>query len=337
MRLVYRLCGVVLVAIIVTVAAFLYWWNRPIPLAEDYRFVVVEGATLSSISRELAGLGLIDYPVLLARLGRALQVDRRIHAGHYLIEPGISPKGLLQLLGSGDTLLSKLTIPEGLTARQIMDLIQSQLELEQSLTGIDDPWILARFESVGGVEGWLFPDTYRFAANTSDKDIIALAHNRMQNELDRAWQRRSDDTQLKTPYEALIMASIIEKETSHAGERGEISGVFNRRLAQSMRLQTDPTVIYGIGEAFDGDITRAHLRDKRNVYNTYQHGGLPPTPIASPGRASLEAAVMPKDGTSLYFVADGRGGHVFSDTLEQHQQAVRAYLKKLRNKQGSEQ
>lgn len=337
MRLVYRLCGVVLAAIIVTVAAFLYWWNRPIPLAEDYRFVVVEGATLSSISRELAGLGLIDYPVLLARAGRALQVDRRIHAGHYLIEPGISPKGLLQLLGSGDTLLSKLTIPEGLTARQIMDLIQSQLELEQSLTGIDDPWILARFESVGGVEGWLFPDTYRFAANTSDKDIIALAHNRMQNELDRAWQRRSDDTQLKTPYEALIMASIIEKETSHAGERGEISGVFNRRLAQSMRLQTDPTVIYGIGEAFDGDITRAHLRDKRNVYNTYQHGGLPPTPIASPGRASLEAAVMPKDGTSLYFVADGRGGHVFSDTLEQHQQAVRAYLKKLRNKQGSEQ
>ena len=337
MRLVYRLCGVVLVAIIVTVAAFLYWWNRPIPLAEDYRFVVVEGATLSSISRELEGLGLIDYPVLLARAGRALQVDRRIHAGHYLIEPGISPKGLLQLLGSGDTLLSKLTIPEGLTARQIMDLIQSQLELEQSLTGIDDPWILARFESVGGVEGWLFPDTYRFAANTSDKDIIALAHNRMQNELDRAWQRRSDDTQLKTPYEALIMASIIEKETSHAGERGEISGVFNRRLAQSMRLQTDPTVIYGIGEAFDGDITRAHLKDKRNVYNTYQHGGLPPTPIASPGRASLEAAVMPKDGTSLYFVADGRGGHVFSDTLEQHQQAVRAYLKKLRNKQGSEQ
>lgn len=337
MRLVYRLCGVVLAAIIVTVAAFLFWWNRPIPLAEDYRFVVVEGATLSSISRELEGLGLIDYPVLLARAGRALQVDRRIHAGHYLIEPGISPKGLLQLLGSGDTLLSKLTIPEGLTARQIMDLIQSQLELEQSLTGIDDPWILARFESVGGVEGWLFPDTYRFAANTSDKDIIALAHNRMQNELDRAWQRRSDDTQLKTPYEALIMASIIEKETSHAGERGEISGVFNRRLAQSMRLQTDPTVIYGIGEAFDGDITRAHLRDKRNVYNTYQHGGLPPTPIASPGRASLEAAVMPKDGTSLYFVADGRGGHVFSDTLEQHQQAVRAYLKKLRNKQGSEQ
>jgi UPF0755 protein len=337
MRLVYRLCGVVLAAIIVTVAAFLFWWNRPIPLAEDYRFVVVEGATLSSISRELAGLGLIDYPVLLARAGRALQVDRRIHAGHYLIEPGISPKGLLQLLGSGDTLLSKLTIPEGLTARQIMDLIQSQLELEQSLTGIDDPWILARFESVGGVEGWLFPDTYRFAANTSDKDIIALAHNRMQNELDRAWQLRSDDTQLKTPYEALIMASIIEKETSHAGERGEISGVFNRRLAQSMRLQTDPTVIYGIGEAFDGDITRAHLRDKRNVYNTYQHGGLPPTPIASPGRASLEAAVMPKDGTSLYFVADGRGGHVFSDTLEQHQQAVRAYLKKLRNKQGSEQ
>lgn len=337
MRLVYRLCGVVLAAIIVTVAAFLFWWNRPIPLAEDYRFVVVEGATLSSISRELAGLGLIDYPVLLARAGRTLQVDRRIHAGHYLIEPGISPKGLLQLLGSGDTLLSKLTIPEGLTARQIMDLIQSQLELEQSLTGIDDPWILARFESVGGVEGWLFPDTYRFAANTSDKDIIALAHNRMQNELDRAWQRRSDDTQLKTPYEALIMASIIEKETSHAGERGEISGVFNRRLAQSMRLQTDPTVIYGIGEAFDGDITRAHLKDKRNVYNTYQHGGLPPTPIASPGRASLEAAVMPKDGTSLYFVADGRGGHVFSDTLEQHQQAVRAYLKKLRNKQGSEQ
>ena len=184
---------------------------------------------------------------------------------------------------------------------------------------------------MGGVEGWLFPDTYRFTANTSDKDIIAIAHNRMQNELDRAWQRRSENTQLKTPYEALIMASIIEKETSHAGERGEISGVFHRRLAQSMRLQTDPTVIYGIGEAFDGDITRAHLRDKGNIYNTYQHRGLPPTPIASPGRASLEAAVMPKEGTSLYFVADGRGGHVFSDTLAQHQQAVRAYLQKLRN------
>ena len=331
MRLLYRLFGVMLAVIALTAAAFLYWWNQPIHLTEDHRLVVAEGATLSSISRELAGLGLIEYPVLLARAGRVLQVDRGIHAGHYLIEPGISPKGLMQLLASGDTLLSKLTIPEGLTARQIMDLIQSQAELEQSLTGIDDPWILSRFESVGGVEGWLFPDTYRFTANTSDKDIIAIAHNRMQNELDRAWQRRSENTQLKTPYEALIMASIIEKETSHAGERGEISGVFHRRLAQSMRLQTDPTVIYGIGEAFDGDITRAHLRDKGNIYNTYQHRGLPPTPIASPGRASLEAAVMPKEGTSLYFVADGRGGHVFSDTLAQHQQAVRAYLQKLRN------
>lgn len=331
MCLLYRLFGVMLAAIALTAAAFLYWWNQPIHLTEDHRLVVAEGATLSSISRELAGLGLIEYPVLLARAGRVLQVDRGIHAGHYLIEPGISPKGLMQLLASGDTLLSKLTIPEGLTARQIMDLIQSQAELEQSLTGIDDPWILSRFESVGGVEGWLFPDTYRFTANTSDKDIIAIAHNRMQNELDRAWQRRSENTQLKTPYEALIMASIIEKETSHAGERGEVSGVFHRRLAQSMRLQTDPTVIYGIGEAFDGDITRAHLRDKGNIYNTYQHGGLPPTPIASPGRASLEAAVMPKEGTSLYFVADGRGGHVFSDTLAQHQQAVRAYLQKLRN------
>ena len=331
MCLLYRLFGVMLAAIALTAAAFLYWWNQPIHLTEDHRLVVAEGATLSSISRELAGLGLIEYPVLLARAGRVLQVDRGIHAGHYLIEPGISPKGLMQLLASGDTLLSKLTIPEGLTARQIMDLIQSQAELERSLTGIDDPWILSRFESVGGVEGWLFPDTYRFAANTSDKDIIAIAHNRMQNELDRAWQRRSENAQLKTPYEALIMASIIEKETSHAGERGEISGVFHRRLAQSMRLQTDPTVIYGIGEAFDGDITRAHLRDKGNIYNTYQHRGLPPTPIASPGRASLEAAVMPKEGTSLYFVADGRGGHVFSDTLAQHQQAVRAYLRKLRN------
>ena len=331
MCLLYRLFGVMLAAIALTAAAFLYWWNQPIHLTEDHRLVVAEGATLSSISRELAGLGLIEYPVLLARADRVLQVDRGIHAGHYLIEPGISPKGLMQLLASGDTLLSKLTIPEGLTARQIMDLIQSQAELEQSLTGIDDPWILSRFESVGGVEGWLFPDTYRFTANTSDKDIIAIAHNRMQNELDRAWQRRSENAQLKTPYEALIMASIIEKETSHAGERGEISGVFHRRLAQSMRLQTDPTVIYGIGEAFDGDITRAHLRDKGNIYNTYQHGGLPPTPIASPGRASLEAAVMPKEGTSLYFVADGRGGHVFSDTLAQHQQAVRAYLQKLRN------
>ena len=331
MCLLYRLFGVMLAAIALTAAAFLYWWNQPIHLTEDHRLVVAEGATLSSISRELAGLGLIEYPVLLARAGRVLQVDRGIHAGHYLIEPGISPKGLMQLLASGDTLLSKLTIPEGLTARQIMDLIQSQAELEQSLTGIDDPWILSRFESVGGVEGWLFPDTYRFTANTSDKDIIAIAHNRMQNELDRAWQRRSENAQLKTPYEALIMASIIEKETSHAGERGEVSGVFHRRLAQSMRLQTDPTVIYGIGEAFDGDITRAHLRDKGNIYNTYQHRGLPPTPIASPGRASLEAAVMPKEGTSLYFVADGRGGHVFSDTLAQHQQAVRAYLQKLRN------
>ncbi len=331
MRLLYRLFGVMLAAIALTAAAFLYWWNQPIHLTEDHRLVVAEGATLSSISRELAGLGLIEYPVLLARAGRVLQVDRGIHAGHYLIEPGISPKGLMQLLASGDTLLSKLTIPEGLTARRIMDLIQSQAELERSLTGIDDPWILSRFESVGGVEGWLFPDTYRFTANTSDKDIIAIAHNRMQNELDRAWQRRSENTQLKTPYEALIMASIIEKETSHAGERGEVSGVFHRRLAQSMRLQTDPTVIYGIGEAFDGDITRAHLRDKGNIYNTYQHRGLPPTPIASPGRASLEAAVMPKEGTSLYFVADGRGGHVFSDTLAQHQQAVRAYLQKLRN------
>ena len=178
-------------------------------------------------------------------------------------------------------------------------------------------------------EGWFFPDTYSYSATDSVSDILVQAHGQMQRILDRAWQARDADLPYKTAYEALIMASIIEKETGVTYERPEIAGVFVRRLQRGMRLQTDPTVIYGMGDAYKGNIRRKHLK-QLTAYNTYRINGLPPTPIAMPSAAAIEAALHPLPGSSLYFVARGDGSHYFSDSFAEHQRAVRQYQIKQR-------
>ena len=221
----------------------------------------------------------------------------------------------------------RITLVEGWTFRQFAQALAADPVLIHELD-LDDPYAWdpgTLFEGMGHAEGWFLPETYQFTRGDSDRDILLRSNAAMNEALQAAWQGRDTGLPLDSPYELLILASIIEKETALDAERDRIAGVFVRRLNKGMRLQTDPTVIYGIGETFDGDIKRRDLRTD-TPYNTYTRHGLPPTPIAMPGRASLEAAAHPADGEALYFVADGKGGHTFSKTLAEHQAAVNRLL-----------
>jgi UPF0755 protein len=310
-------------------AVGLRWWHgAAIWSGESQVLVVEQGASMGQVAEQLAHHGMVTAPRLFALAGRLTGADRGIRAGHYQIDKPMSPRALMRLLVSGEAHSYKVTLVEGKTFKELLAAVQAHPHVQSELEGVGDPWVVSTFVDANGPEGWLFPDTYYFLADTTDKAIIMRAYQSMQNALDQIWVTRAENLPISSPYQALILASIVEKETSISSERADIAGVFIRRLQKNMRLQTDPTIIYGLGERYQGDITRAHLRDKENIYNTYQHSGLPPTPIASPGRASLEAAVRPKEGTALYFVADGEGGHVFSDTLSEHERAVRSYLNK---------
>jgi UPF0755 protein len=250
-------------------------------------------------------------------------------AGEYRLEPGTRPRELLELLASGRVIPYRLTLVEGWNFRQVAELVDGNEALEHRIE-LSDPaqWpSLAEELGVEHPEGWFLPETYQFVRGDSDLDLLRRAHRAMQKALEEAWAGRREDSPLESPYEMLVLASIIEKETALDEEREQIAGVFVRRLQRGMRLQTDPTVIYGLGVSFDGDIRRRDLQAD-TPYNTYTRHGLPPTPIAMPGRASLWAAARPADGDALYFVADGNGGHAFSVTLAEHQAAVRRLLDK---------
>lgn len=316
------------IALACIVVSARWWYGTATWSGQPQVVVVAQGASMGQVAETLARQGMISMPKLFALVGRLTGADRGIRAGHYQVEEGMSPRALMRLLISGEAHSYKITLVEGRTFKELLATVQAHPHVHAELDGAQDPWIVSTFADVNGPEGWLFPDTYYFLADTSDKAIILRAYQSMSSQLDQVWNTRANNLPIATPYEALILASIIEKETSLGAERADIAGVFVRRLNKKMRLQTDPTIIYGLGDLYAGDITRAHLRDKNNIYNTYQHSGLPPTPIASPGRASLEAAVRPSEGTALYFVANGEGGHVFSDTLAEHERAVRAYLSK---------
>jgi UPF0755 protein len=229
------------------------------------------------------------------------------------------------LLQRGDVIRYKVTLPEGITLAMALDILAQQHYLDKTLTGPSDPRILEMIAPHSHPEGLFFPDTYDYARNDADWSILQRSHLAMNAVLQEEWDQRAPSLPYETPYEALIMASIIERETGASQEREQISGVFVRRLQHGMLLQTDPTVIYGLGIAFDGNLQRKDLLEDSNSYNTYRHPGLPPTPIALPGRAAIRAALHPDARNSLYFVARGDGGHVFSDTLKEHNRAVRAY------------
>ena len=338
------------VLLLVSAVACLRWWvnvslHRPLAfVGESHTLMVERGSSLSVLARRLSREGLTRSPLPL-QIHARLAVDGAIHAGEYRIDQGDTLLQLLDKLLRGDVVLHRVTFPEGRTYEQWFAIIAAHpilgaqplpdVEALRELVGDGDivasdaagEIILGTAES--GVEGWFFPDTYSFPRDRLPLDIFREAHRRMKQILAEEWRGRAAELPLHTPDEALILASIVEKETGVAAERGQIAGVFVRRLNLGMRLQTDPTVIYGLGERFDGNLTRAHLGED-TAYNTYRIEGLPPTPIANPGREAIRAALNPEPGTALYFVARGDGSHQFSDTLAQHQKAVREYQLKRR-------
>jgi UPF0755 protein len=249
----------------------------------------------------------------------------RIQAGEYLLPTGMAPPGLMRMLVRGEVVQHSLTIIEGWTFQQMMSAIQSHPMLKRTLADASGPGVMAVMAEAGlEPEGWFYPDTYRFPRDTTDVEFLRRAFRNMQQRLELEWEARAEGLPLKTPYEALILASLIERETAVPAERTRIAGVFIRRLQKGMRLQTDPTVIYGMGDAYQGKIRWRDLRAD-TPYNTYTRHGLPPTPIAMPSGASIRAALNPADGNELYFVSRGDGSHQFSATLQEHNAAVRRY------------
>jgi len=299
------------------------------------RIEVDAGASLHGVLTHLQEAGSV-------RSARAVQWYLRLHglrprvlAGTYEIPPRASPAQILELFEEGRVVLEQLTVVEGSTFADFLAALAQHPQVAHTLSGKSDAEIMAAVGQPGEpVEGQFFPDTYRFAAHTTDATILSLAWERMQSVLAAAWQARHPDLPLADPYQALILASMVEKEAALKSERPLIAGVFINRLRKGMRLQSDPTVIYGLGERYDGSIhPRDLLRD--TPYNTYTRAGLPPTPIALPGRDSVFAALQPAATPALYFVATGLGdgAHHFSDTLAEHNSAVQTYLARLRNGQ----
>lgn len=318
--------ALLVVAAIATAMIVRGWWEGPLALpAEGIVLQVESGDSLSRLSRGLAKRGVLEHERLLNIMGRFLGADSRIRRGEYRLSPGMTPEALLALLQSGDTIRYLVTLPEGITLAEALALIQASEGVTATLNGPKDTRLQDMVAPATSTEGYFLPETYQYERGDSDLKLLSEAHRMMKEALAEAWQQRRAELPYSGPYEALIMASIIEKETGLAPERPTIGGVFVRRLERGMRLQTDPTVIYGLGDTFQGNLQRKHLNDPGNAYNSYRHHGLPPGPISLPGRAALMAAVNPAPGDALYFVARGDGSHQFSATLKEHEDAVRRF------------
>jgi len=304
----------------------LRFWEEPLRVPEDgLYFTVQQGDSLANIAAKLREEGVLSHPRLLTLYGRFTGRDQAIKRGEYLIPEFSTARSLLLLLVSGEIVQYEVTLPEGITLSRALGILAAHPALGVALAGAGDPEVLALAAPESHPEGLFFPDTYHFSRGATDLSVLRRARAAMRDVLATEWEERAAGLPYADPYEALIMASIIERETGLPAERAEIAGVFVRRLQRGMRLQTDPTIIYGLGPDFDGNLRRSHLQDANNRYNTYRHHGLPPTPIALPGRAAIRAALHPAEGTALYFVARGDGGHVFSATLAEHERAVRKY------------
>ncbi len=313
--------------LVVAAAAFIFgrWLAAPMAIpASGTVYSVAAGSSLGSVVYQLQRLEYLQQPRWLLFYAR-LSGYSSIQAGEFFLAPGLTPKSLLELLHKGDVIRHSVTLVEGKTFVEILDQLHVRDNLDKQLLGLSLEQQLQRLGlSIGHPEGWFFPDTYQYTAGASDVSILRRAHQRMQAVLAAQWQARAENLPYDDSYEALIMASIVERETGAAREREQIAGVFVRRLRKNMRLQTDPTVIYGLGADFDGNIRRKHLR-QASPYNTYMIKGLPPTPIAMPGREAIYAALHPDQGDTLYFVAKGDGSHHFSSSLDEHNSAVRRY------------
>ncbi|MFA9462090.1 endolytic transglycosylase MltG [Thiohalorhabdus methylotrophus] len=291
---------------------------------------VPKGTPFNQVVGRMVEHDWVDRPLEMKLLGRMFGVASRIHAGEYRLKPDMTPMAVLEALVSGDVVLHAVTLPEGWTVREFLERLRSKqtLEPEDVPDGPEDPSLLRLLgleeRGLENAEGWLFPETYRYPRGDDAATILRKSHKRMKAVLEEEWAARSADLPYDSAYEALILASIVEKETAVPEERPMIAGVFINRLRKGMRLQTDPTVIYGMGDAFNGNLKARHLR-RRTPYNTYRIDGLPPTPIANPGRGAIRAVCQPADTDALYFVSRGDGTHVFSETLEEHNRAVRRF------------
>lgn len=332
------------------VAGFLFWdYKRflaaPV-LAEKHAetFAVQSGDTIAALMKRFPEAGIQiapDSPLskditsyYFRFLAKSSDKAHLLKVGEYALTEGMTAQDLLDTLVSGKTVSYKVQFIEGWTFKQLREAIRKHPNIEQTLENVPDAELMQALKLGDGkafYEGQFFPDTYQFPNKAKDADILKQAYGQLQANLQKAWDARDPDIILKTPYELLILASIIEKETGVGSERDKVSGVFHRRLKKGMLLQTDPTVIYGMGDKYQGTLLRKHLKTD-TPYNTYTRKGLPPTPIALPSLASLMAAGQPDDGTALYFMANGTGGHTFSDTYKAHQKAVKAYWSKRQQK-----
>jgi len=329
------LCLVMLLLAGGVAALGLNWLDKTLHQAHSFSgqtFKIDKGNTLKDFTGQLQVAGIINEPYSFALFARYKGLAGKLHTGQYQFTDGLNLVEVLDAITSGKYRLShSFTFVQGSTFKQLRESLGTANNVQQTLQDKTDAQVLALFDPEAQhthPEGLFFPETYAFDPGTKDQDIMGRAYRTMQTTLQDLWAERDPDIQIKSAYEALILASIIEKETSLASERKQISGVFMNRLRKGMKLQTDPTVIYGLGDSYDGNITRKHLKTD-TPYNTYTRRGLPPTPISMPGYAAIEAALHPDMTEAIYFVAKGDGsrGHTFSKTLSEHNKAVKQYLK----------
>ncbi|NAT64653.1 endolytic transglycosylase MltG [Pseudomonas syringae pv. actinidifoliorum] len=323
------------IVLAVLLLGFAFWQqkealNQPLKVAQEQLLDVPAGSTPTGVLNRLQADGVIKDALWLRLYWRFNLSGQPLHSGEYRMVPGMDVNALFDVWKRKEVVQYSLTLVEGWNFRQVRAALAKQTKLDQTLAGLSDSELMAKIGHPDVFpEGRFFPDTYRYVRGMTDAELLKQAYNRLEEVLDEEWQARSSETPYSNPYQALIMASMVEKETGVPQERGQIAGVFVRRLKLGMQLQTDPTVIYGMGERYNGKLTRANLREP-TPYNTYVIAGMPPTPISLVGREAIHAALNPVAGSSLYFVAKGDGSHVFSDDLDAHNSAVRDYQLKRR-------
>lgn len=304
-----------------------YWAQQPVTMAQDrVQYVVPAGSGVRAVAKALNDAGIEVHEDALVGLARYTGMDKGLKAGAYEAQRGDSPRRLLERMARGEMVQARLTLVEGWTYQRIRQALRDSDAVKQTLEGVSDVELLKRLDAdFASPEGLFMPDTYVFVPGTTDFEILQLSYQAMQAFLSKAWEARNPEVPLANPYEALILASIVEKETGKTDERARVAGVFTNRLERGMLLQTDPTVIYGMGEKYEGRIRKRDLQTD-TPWNTYTRGGLPPTPIASPGKAAIQAALHPESHSYFYFVSRGDGTSAFSANLREHNRAVAKYI-----------
>lgn len=301
-------------------------WNQALVLpADGVLITVTKGESLGHVLARAEDNQWLTRSRWVSVVARWQGLDEQIQAGEFALSAPLTAGELIEKLAAGEVVRHSVTLPEGITLAEAIEILHHEPALAKTSADELSIALLSMTGREDSAEGLFLPETWSYTRGDSDLDILRRSHLALNELLSALWERRPEGSVLSSPYAALTLASIVEKETGVAGERTQIAGVFLRRLERGMRLQTDPTVIYGLGDDYDGDLKRRHLRDTTNLYNTYAIHGLPPTPIALPGEAALRAVFAPADGEALYFVAKGDGSHAFSVTLEEHEENVRRY------------